>query len=374
MWSLRISGSTKRGLADRLGTWVRAARSAVGSSSGTPSARSTGSVRKLVTRIGGPRRALATTTAESTHQRRSSDVERARTSPQPAPRAAQAARAAAAPRRLRTPRRAQNDPPPDRAPFAAKVTAVGRPTQSASPPGTLPSVLGGHQSVACLPRPRRLTWTTLVRFCARCAPRAPIPGKTMLLLIDNYDSFTYNLVHYLGELGAEAVVYRNDALTVQDAVALRARRDRDLARPLRPRSRRHHPAAGARRRRAVPGPRRVPRPSGDRPGVRRHDQPRADQVMHGKLSPIEHDGTGVFADLPIAVRGHPLPFPDRRTRDRAGRARGQCADRRRHDHGPAASDACRSTACSSIPRASRPSTATALLRNFLELAGVGGRA
>ena len=36
----------------------------------------------------------------------------------------------------------------------------------------------------------------------------------MLLLIDNYDSFTYNLVHYLGELGAEAVVCRNDALTV----------------------------------------------------------------------------------------------------------------------------------------------------------------
>ena len=43
----------------------------------------------------------------------------------------------------------------------------------------------------------------------------------MLVLIDNYDSFTYNLVHYLGELGAETVVHRNDALTVQDAIALR---------------------------------------------------------------------------------------------------------------------------------------------------------
>ncbi|OIQ32993.1 MAG: aminodeoxychorismate/anthranilate synthase component II [Roseobacter sp. MedPE-SWchi] len=42
----------------------------------------------------------------------------------------------------------------------------------------------------------------------------------MLLLIDNYDSFTYNLVHYLGELGAEMEVHRNDALTVQDAMAL----------------------------------------------------------------------------------------------------------------------------------------------------------
>jgi anthranilate synthase component 2 len=43
----------------------------------------------------------------------------------------------------------------------------------------------------------------------------------MLLLIDNYDSFTYNLVHYLGELGAEVVVKRNDALEVQDVVAMR---------------------------------------------------------------------------------------------------------------------------------------------------------
>ncbi|HYD64684.1 aminodeoxychorismate/anthranilate synthase component II [Azospirillum sp.] len=43
----------------------------------------------------------------------------------------------------------------------------------------------------------------------------------MLLLIDNYDSFTYNLVHYLGELGADVVVRRNDALTVEEALALR---------------------------------------------------------------------------------------------------------------------------------------------------------
>ncbi len=42
----------------------------------------------------------------------------------------------------------------------------------------------------------------------------------MLLLIDNYDSFTYNLVHFLGELGADVQVYRNDALNVQEAMAL----------------------------------------------------------------------------------------------------------------------------------------------------------
>ncbi|WP_159979952.1 anthranilate synthase component II [Roseobacter cerasinus] len=43
----------------------------------------------------------------------------------------------------------------------------------------------------------------------------------MLLLIDNYDSFTYNLLHYVGSLGVEVVVHRNDALNVQDAMALR---------------------------------------------------------------------------------------------------------------------------------------------------------
>ena len=43
----------------------------------------------------------------------------------------------------------------------------------------------------------------------------------MLLLIDNYDSFTYNLVHFLGELGAEAHVVRNDKITVADAIALK---------------------------------------------------------------------------------------------------------------------------------------------------------
>lgn len=48
-----------------------------------------------------------------------------------------------------------------------------------------------------------------------------MPGRPMLLLIDNYDSFTYNLVHYLGELGAELDVRRNDSLTVEEAMALR---------------------------------------------------------------------------------------------------------------------------------------------------------
>ena len=44
----------------------------------------------------------------------------------------------------------------------------------------------------------------------------------MFLLIDNYDSFTYNLLHYLGELGAEVVVRRNDEITVDEAISMRA--------------------------------------------------------------------------------------------------------------------------------------------------------
>ena len=51
----------------------------------------------------------------------------------------------------------------------------------------------------------------------------------MVLVIDNYDSFTYNLVQYLGELGAEVQVMRNDAVTVDDVAAAQAGADRHLA-------------------------------------------------------------------------------------------------------------------------------------------------
>ena len=51
----------------------------------------------------------------------------------------------------------------------------------------------------------------------------------MLLMIDNYDSFTYNLVQYLGELGADVHVYRNDAITLERDRGVAARADRHLA-------------------------------------------------------------------------------------------------------------------------------------------------
>ena len=129
-----------------------------------------------------------------------------------------------------------------------------------------------------------------------------------VLVIDNYDSFVYNLVQYLGELGAEPLVYRNDALSVEDAVALEP--DAVLL---------------------SPGPGRpedagilcavIPAFAGRVPvfGVCLGHQAighvygaaivRAPELMHGKTSLVEHDGIGVFAGLPSplqATRYHSL--------------------------------------------------------------------
>jgi anthranilate synthase component 2 len=130
----------------------------------------------------------------------------------------------------------------------------------------------------------------------------------MLLLIDNYDSFTYNLVHYLGELGAETVVHRNDAISVQDAIALSPDAivispgpcDPDRAGitlPLVRAAAGRMPILGV-----CLGHQAIAQAFGAKIG-------RATTVMHGKLSPIEHDGTGLFADLPspfVATRYHSL--------------------------------------------------------------------
>ena len=94
-------------------------------------------------------------------------------------------------------------------------------------------------------------------------------------LIDNYDSFTFNLVHYLGELGAEVSVWRNDEITVADTLGRKAGRDRAVARTL-------HAERGGRMPRPRPlgqrndaDARRLSRPSGDRSGVRRRHRARA---------------------------------------------------------------------------------------------------
>jgi anthranilate synthase/aminodeoxychorismate synthase-like glutamine amidotransferase len=130
----------------------------------------------------------------------------------------------------------------------------------------------------------------------------------MLLVIDNYDSFTYNLVQYFGELKAAPVVYRNDQITVEEIARLR-------------------PAKIV----ISPGP-GTPEQSGISNEVIRQFGPttpllgvclghqcighvfgasivRAERLMHGKTSPIEHDNEGVFAGLPLpfeATRYHSL--------------------------------------------------------------------
>jgi anthranilate synthase component 2 len=131
----------------------------------------------------------------------------------------------------------------------------------------------------------------------------------MLLLIDNYDSFTYNLVHYLGELGADVTVRRNDVLNVQEAMAMQ-------------------PEAIM----LSPGP-GVPVDAGiclamvhaaaetQTPliGVCLGHQAigeafggkitRCHEIVHGKMGTMHHKGTGLFADLPTpfaAIRYHSL--------------------------------------------------------------------
>jgi anthranilate synthase component II len=129
----------------------------------------------------------------------------------------------------------------------------------------------------------------------------------MFLLIDNYDSFTYNLWHYLGELGAEVVVKRNDALSVAEALALspqgivlspgpsdpdRAGICLDLVRRAGP-----VPILGV-----CLGHQAIGQALGGK-------VVRAPVPMHGKLSAIRHDGSGIFAGLPdgfAATRYHSL--------------------------------------------------------------------
>jgi anthranilate synthase component II len=129
-----------------------------------------------------------------------------------------------------------------------------------------------------------------------------------VLVIDNYDSFVYNLVQYLGELGAEPLVYRNDALTVAEALALEADAILLSPGPGRPED------AGILCDLIEAGAGLVPmfgvclghQAIGH---VFGGDVVRAPQLMHGKTSFVEHRGVGVFRGLPSpleATRYHSL--------------------------------------------------------------------
>lgn len=123
------------------------------------------------------------------------------------------------------------------------------------------------------------------------------------LILDNYDSFTFNLYQYVGELGARPLVYRNDALTLEQVKALAPERIiispgpgspedpdyfgvcRQVILELGP----HIPILGV-----CLGHQGIIHAFGGR-------VIRAPQPMHGKVSPIEHDGRGVFQDIPRRI-------------------------------------------------------------------------
>ncbi|MEZ5723154.1 MAG: aminodeoxychorismate/anthranilate synthase component II [Paracoccaceae bacterium] len=125
----------------------------------------------------------------------------------------------------------------------------------------------------------------------------------MILLIDNYDSFTYNLVHYLGELGAEVKVVRNDALDVQAAMALRPEGivlspgpcDPDQAGICLPLS-----LAAAEIDVPLLGVCLGHQTIGQAFGGK---VVRADEIVHGKMGTIHHAGQGLFKGLPSPLQG-----------------------------------------------------------------------
>lgn len=130
----------------------------------------------------------------------------------------------------------------------------------------------------------------------------------MILIIDNYDSFTYNLVQYFGDLGCEALVRRNDEITIQEITDMRPERICISPGPGRPE------AAGVSNdilrtiARAIPtlgvclGHQCIGSVFGG-------EVVRAERLMHGKTSPISHRSSSVFAGLPnpfSATRYHSL--------------------------------------------------------------------
>ena len=130
----------------------------------------------------------------------------------------------------------------------------------------------------------------------------------MLLVIDNYDSFTYNLVQYFGELGADPQVRRNDAITPEEVEKLKPKKIVISPGPGRPQD------AGISMELIRRLGSRIPllgvclghQCIGEVYGGK---VVRAGRLMHGKTSPIQHDGKGVFAELPNpfeATRYHSL--------------------------------------------------------------------
>ncbi|TLY35680.1 MAG: aminodeoxychorismate/anthranilate synthase component II [Nitrospirae bacterium] len=129
-----------------------------------------------------------------------------------------------------------------------------------------------------------------------------------VLVIDNYDSFTYNLVQYLGELGAQPVVFRNDAITVDEIIKLQPDRIVISPGPCTPKEAGISVEAIQRLAGKIPilgvclGHQSIGEAFGG-------EVVRAERLMHGKTSMIRHDGRSIFESLPNpfeATRYHSL--------------------------------------------------------------------
>jgi len=122
----------------------------------------------------------------------------------------------------------------------------------------------------------------------------------MVFVLDNYDSFTFNLVQYLGELGAKVEVRRNDELTVEEVEALKPERILLSPGPCTPGEAGilvpliRHMAGKAPILGVCLGHQAIGEAFGG-------DVVRAKQLMHGKTSAVEHDGKGIFSGLPTPL-------------------------------------------------------------------------
>jgi para-aminobenzoate synthetase component 2 len=126
----------------------------------------------------------------------------------------------------------------------------------------------------------------------------------MVFVLDNYDSFTYNLVQYLGELGAEVVVRRNDEITPEEVEAMKPERILLSPGPCTPHEAGilvpliRHMALKALNRIPILGVCLGHQAIGEAFGGK---VIRAHTLMHGKTSAVEHDGKGIFSSLPTPL-------------------------------------------------------------------------